>query len=165
MRASGTRSGMDRPGIRFSAILLVCLICSVTVLGLLGGGVAESEPASVFEREDEVYDKVIAPGEKARFKWDILNPSNATYQVTMAVISDNPDFTGTFDKTTIQIFSGQSRPRAIHRTRPRSQWCSPSGTWVPTRTLRHTNRSMWSSSSPTVSITMGISPCIRPGWA
>jgi small-conductance mechanosensitive channel len=69
---------------------------------------AASSTATVIERQGQSYDATIVPGQRATFKWDLLNPTNTTWEFTVVVMSENPDLRGTMDRDKVQVFAGQT---------------------------------------------------------
>lgn len=97
-----------RTTVQCIGVLLIFLISALGVLALIGGATGQASVATVAEREGYDYEVTMDPDEKAKFKWDILNPTNITYFVSINIMSDNVDFEGTVDHNNFQVFAGQS---------------------------------------------------------
>jgi MscS family membrane protein len=88
--------------------LALFLIVSPSMLGLMLVSGADPSNATVIERQGQTYDTSIRPGKTATFKWDLVNPTNATMEFSVKVLSDNPEVNGTVDRDKVQVYSGQT---------------------------------------------------------
>ncbi len=102
---------LNRKTLRSSVLVLALtlfLIISPTILGPIVASGAEPSNATVIERQGQNYDISMKPGETATFKWDLVNPTNATWEFSVMVLSDNTEINGTLDRDKVQVFSGQT---------------------------------------------------------
>jgi len=103
----GGRGG--RPGhAMLGLVMVLALVLLPGPLGAFLAGAADPTTATVAERQYQSYDRGIEPGQTATFKWDLLNPTNTTWEFTIVVMSDNPDVTATMDRDSVQVFAGQT---------------------------------------------------------
>jgi MscS family membrane protein len=92
----------------FVMALTLLLVITPTILCPIFASGAEPSNATVVERQGQNYDITMKPGETATFRWDLVNPTNTTWEFSVKVLSDNLEVNGTMDKDKVQVFSGQT---------------------------------------------------------
>ena len=100
--------GRDKSATMLVIATVLALVLLPGPLGAFLAGGADPTTATVTERQGQSYDEGIEPGQTATFKWDLLNPTNSTWEFTIAVMTDNPDVGTALDRDSVQVFAGQT---------------------------------------------------------
>ena len=106
MRRTQIRKRLGRALILLALTWILVLV--PTMLEPLAVSAADPSNATVIERQGAIYETSMKPGETATFKWDLVNPTNRTWEFSVNVLSDNPEVNGTMDRNKVQVFSGQT---------------------------------------------------------
>ena len=175
MRLFGVRSGQNgmAPQTRHAPMVLAVAVAMLFLSGplsLVGTVEAQSSKPTVSERTGQVYDATIEPGERATFKWEIMNPTNTTWEFMIIVMSDNLDLNGVMDQEKVQVFSGQTDTVILKVTTDASETTKAKFTLVFSIRSLSTNETLTAYKTATVKVdvTHGVDFhglfTLQPGW-
>jgi small-conductance mechanosensitive channel len=154
-------------------LVLVMVLSLVLLPGPLGAflaGAADPTTATVAERQGQSYDEGIEPGQTATFKWDLLNPTNATWVFTIAVMLDNTEVGTTLDRDNIQVFAGQTDTVVLKATSQATESTKAKLTLVFTIRNLSTNETLtaYKTANVRVIVTHGVNFhgffTLQPSW-